>query len=270
MIELYASTKIGIEKIDVKFWTFPAGERGVKIESPINGDSVIIKMKFENSDSIIDLLLLFDAVRRVTDAPIDLEILYFPYAQQDRVCNQGESFSLQVIANLINTMPYRRIYVNDPHSYVLSALFPAGKLVIRTQAELMKENFFNFYNVAGCVLIAPDNGASKKIQELSKLTGIPYVEFTKVRAANGEVESTKCTIDFEKYIQDNSIQYAYVIDDICVKGGTFISLAKEVRKYYNAELNLYVTHGVFAAGKEELLKYFDNVKAVESLNSKSN
>lgn len=40
MIELYASTKIGIEKIDVKFWTFPAGERGVKVESPINGDSV--------------------------------------------------------------------------------------------------------------------------------------------------------------------------------------------------------------------------------------
>ena len=264
MIELYASTKIGIEKIDVKFWTFPAGERGVKIESPINGDSVLIKMKFKNSDSIIDLLLTFDAVRRVTDVPIDLEILYFPYAQQDRVCNQGESFSLQVIANLINTMVYRRIYVNDPHSYVLAALFPAGKLVVRTQAELMKDSFFNNYNTTkGRVLIAPDNGASKKIQELSKLTGIPYVEFTKVRNANGEVESTKCTIDFEKYIKNNSIKFAYVIDDICVKGGTFISIAKEVRECYNAELNLYVTHGVFAAGKEELLKYFDNVKSVK-------
>ena len=177
---------------------------------------------------------------------------------------RGESFSLQVIANLINTMVYRRIYVNDPHSYVLAALFPAGKLVVRTQAELMKDSFFNNCNTTkGRVLIAPDNGASKKIQELSKLTGIPYVEFTKVRNANGEVESTKCTIDFEKYIKDNSIQYAYVIDDICVKGGTFISLAKEVRKYYNGELSLYVTHGVFAAGKEGLLKYFDNVKSVK-------
>lgn len=264
MIELFDNLGFNSRQVDVKFWTFPAGERGVKIESPIKGDSVQIKMKFKNSDSLIDLLLVFDAVRRITDAPIDLEVLYFPYAQQDRVCNKGESFSLQVIANLINTLPYRKIIINDPHSYVLSALFPAGKLVINTQAELIKDSFFNFYDIKGRVLIAPDNGASKKIQELSKLTGIPYVEFTKVRSASGEVESTKCTSDFEKYIEDNSIRCAYVIDDICVKGGTFISLAKEVRKYYNAELNLYVTHGVFAAGKEELLKYFNNVEAVNS------
>jgi ribose-phosphate pyrophosphokinase len=52
----------------------------------------------------------------------------------------------------------------------------------------------------------------------------------------------------------------WVIDDLCDGGATFISIAKLLRENYEFnQLNLYVTHGLFSKGKEELFKYYDNI-----------
>lgn len=97
MITLFNRTEDS--PIEVKFWSFPAGERGCRIE--LEDESLLleeehvflIRVDFRSSDDLIDLLLLNNAIRNmfVLASKIDLvvHIPYFPYARQDRVMSPG-------------------------------------------------------------------------------------------------------------------------------------------------------------------------------------
>ena len=43
-----------------------------------------------------------------------------------------------------------------------------------------------------------------------------------------------------------------IADDICVGGATFIALAKELKKKNAGKVVLFITHGVFSKGVDEL------------------
>ena len=45
---------------------------------------------------------------------------------------------------------------------------------------------------------------------------------------------------------------AYIIDDICDGGRTFIALAEEIRKRNVGKINLIVSHGILSYGEEPL------------------
>ncbi|MCP5961102.1 hypothetical protein NL379_28225, partial [Klebsiella pneumoniae] len=59
---------------------------------------------------------------------VDLEIPYFPYARQDRICAVGQAFSLDVMTKLLNINADKKagkqgkVTVWDCHSEVTTAL----------------------------------------------------------------------------------------------------------------------------------------------------
>ena len=146
MITLFNRTEDS--PIEVKFWSFPGGERGCKIE--LEDESLLleeehvflIRMDFRSSDDLIDLLLLNNAIRNmfVLAGKIDLvlHIPYFPYARQDRVMSPGESLSLQVAVDLIKSCDPYTVIVHDPHSDVLAGMFKPGQLIIVPQEHLIE------------------------------------------------------------------------------------------------------------------------------------
>jgi ribose-phosphate pyrophosphokinase len=85
---------IHINGIEVETFTFPGGEVNVKV-FPQGAFDTSILAKLNNSDDVIKLIMTVDAVRNVApDTNIHLSIPYFPYARQDRVCNEGEALGL--------------------------------------------------------------------------------------------------------------------------------------------------------------------------------
>jgi ribose-phosphate pyrophosphokinase len=245
------------ELIPLKQWTFPAGERGIQIYAgDLNIKDLLIEVNFQTSDDIIDLMLLVDACRTTYKyASLYLKIPYFPYARQDRVMNPGESLSLRVIINLINSMNFTEIEIWDPHSEVLTAGFSAGKLIVRTQEEML----FNFVKdlKLNAALVSPDVGALKKIYKLAAKVNLPVIECNKVRSSvNGDITS----ISIGEI--SPTITTLVIVDDICDGGATFISIAKEIEEKYGKgrfELRLVVTHGIFSKGKEILNRYFNEI-----------
>lgn len=255
---------IGKSDAKVMIFKFPAGESGVSFAwesfhktriydgKPIGA---LIKLKFEGNDDLINLAMLVDAIRREDrDAEISLEMLYFPYARQDRVCNRGESFSLKVIANFINSLGFARVFVLDPHSDVLAGCLD-NMMVI--------DNSINVRNAVGNVLtmedvslVSPDAGALKKVYQYAK--SFPYsigvVRADKTRdVGTGKITGT---VVYSEHLGNTDL---VVVDDICDGGGTFFLLAEELRKITNGTVSLFVTHGLFTKGVDIVADVYDNV-----------
>lgn len=241
----------GWDGCSTNYWTFPAGERGVRIEN-LDGLNVFsIYCHFTGSDDIIDLLQTVEAIRgHNPDAKINLEIPYFPYARQDRRMNAGEPHSMKVIANLINSCKFEVVEVWDPHSDVVEALVNNVKIIPQqtlfgSSVALDKVD----------VLLSPDGGALKKIFKVAKLA--PNAEVVCAQ----KVRDTKTGDIVGVWVPDMDKlagKRVWVVDDICDGGRTFIELAKAI-DVVPASLNLYVTHGIFSKGKDELSKYYSKI-----------
>ena len=181
---------------------------------------------------------------------------YFPGARQDRVMVQGEALTIKVYADILNSLNLNQITIVDPHSEVTPALLNNCEVInnhefIKKVLERIKKDV---------LLISPDGGALKKIYKVSEfLGGIPVVEGSKRRnVKNGKLEG------FKVYEEDLLGKDCLVVDDICDGGGTFIGLAKELKKKNAGNLYLAVSHGIFNNGTEELQKYYTKIFATDS------
>ena len=246
-----------------KRWTFPAGERGLKILQSTSTRH-LIRMDFKTSDDIIDMLLTVDALRREygVDVNIYLNVPYFPYARQDRKMQQGESHSLKVIADLVNSCKFKEVFVADAHSDVLEALVDNIKIKTQTDCiiETLGEKLFTYDYI-----LAPDAGAMKKAYKTAMVAKVPCICANKVRdVRTGEITGVSIntsTLELEG-------KKVLVVDDICDGGKTFLELRKVLPK--NMECHLYVTHGIFSKGKEELNTAYSEIFCYNDMRSISN
>lgn len=227
--------------IPFKHLTFPGGEEHVTVdESQILGEEVTIVANIWSSQDVMTLLMLTDALRRCFVEKIDLVLKYVPYARQDRVANDGESLSIKVMCDLINSQKYYAVEVWDPHSEVTTALLE--RVTVRPQHELFRETVHAIPPVSDqMVLVSPDAGAMKKAYLISVYYRQPLVVATKHRdTKTGQI--TETTID-TKHIGNKDF---WIVDDICDGGRTFTELAKVLRPLTDGQIMLYVTHGIFS------------------------
>src|SRR6185312_6217790 len=84
---------------------FPGGECHFNISKFDLNKRTVVTAYLYNSDDIMCLLLLKNAIIYAgAQYPVELVIPYLPYARQDRVCNKGEPFSLEVILEIIRSI----------------------------------------------------------------------------------------------------------------------------------------------------------------------
>ena len=263
MISLFG----GNQNIELQWWTFPGGERNVKIVDPdciARFHSFTVCCDYRGSDDLIDILLLVNAARNV-DRNVRLRLFmpYFPFARQDRVMTPGEPFALQVAVNLIKSCNFNEIEVWDPHSDVLAGMFEPGTLKIVPQEKLV----FIDYEQPNVCLVSPDGGALKKIYKVSeKHGGLPVVCAQKIRDVNtGNIVGVWVPEDIGNF--DTVI----IVDDICDGGKSFIELAKAIREIKPLmNIQLSVTHGIFSKGLEPLREVIDWVYATNWFDGREN
>lgn len=240
MIKVYAN---GHEPLAYEMFKFSGGEIQIRLIDRYSHGGVHIEANIMSSDDLMTVLLLTDALKRQYAHRITLEIPYLPYSRQDRVCAIGEALSIKVFAAFINAQDYAEVVTWDAHSDVGPALInrcrniPPDINVHLTMVKMMTKERRNI------VLVAPDAGAIKKVNQVAKYCKLPYITASKIRDVNsGEISGT--SIDHSVLHHDT---HYLIVDDICDGGRTFVELAKELRKA-SPFISLYVTHGIFSRG----------------------
>jgi len=174
---------------------------------------------------------------------------YIPYARQDRVCNEGESLSIVVFAQLINSCGFSEVRVVDPHSDVAPALLKNA--TITESCGLLKKDLSSYY------VVAPDAGAYKKAYKWAqKRNALGVITANKVRdVKTGRVVSV--TVD-----KDVAGLNLLVVDDLVDGGATFKELAKCLTAAH--KVDLWVTHGIFSKGIKELTDTYNHIYTTNS------
>jgi ribose-phosphate pyrophosphokinase len=250
------------QEIQFQSFIFAGGEPHIKINPDFDQSKPVTITHRLNSFNDLGLLCLtVDALQLMHVELADLYIPYFPAARQDRVMIKGEPLSVKVYADIINTFKFKKVFVFDAHSEVISAVL--------NNCEVIPNHVFIQKVIQSIgndvLLISPDGGALKKIYKVSEfLSGVEVVECSKSR----DVKTGKLT-GFKVYAEDLKGQDCLIVDDICDGGGTFIGLAEELKNKNAGKLYLAVSHGIFSKGFENLTcfeKIFttDSFKNMES------
>lgn len=264
---------------DVHSSTFPGGETHVDVSHIMlkKFKEVTLKVNLRNAEDIMKLLLVTDAIRRYKpDTIIHLDMVYIPYARQDRVCKAGEAFSLNVFANIINSQNYSTITALDAHSKVSENLI--HNLKVKTNSvyaeNAISSSSFKTHKI---VLVVPDKGAVGKSLDIysdwvyrfkTRNVIIDTVRFEKERSPiNGKIIGMDFAEDDPHVIDQDAIYY--IIDDICDGGRTFVEIGKILKSKGIKDIRLFVTHGIFSNGFKELKKYFSNIYTANNLGSNS-
>lgn len=246
----------------VKFVNFSTGfEPHVRLLNDVVDVDVMITCRFKDGNDLMRILLATDAARRAGAKSVSLFIPFLPFARQDRMMVEGEPVSIIVFAEIINLQGYKRVILFDPHSDVSVALIK--------NSYVINNHVFVGDILAGkrnYRLVSPDAGAYKKIFRLSASLGTQIggqneiVICDKVRdLATGKIINTTVNVD------DLKGQDAYIIDDLCDGGATFIAMAQELQSRNVGNLYLIVSHYIGSRGTEELMRWFKNIYTTDSI-----
>jgi ribose-phosphate pyrophosphokinase len=249
----------GIEKTYARS-TFPGGEMYIKLWSiePGSTKPILIRWHFDRTEELFEIALLVNAIQYSKRDNIHLVCPYLPYARQDRVCNPGESFSLEVIGSIINNMNFKSVIVWDVHSDV--ARIQIDRMVNIELAAAVGQYRHLLTKWDHAVFIAPDKGAADRAHSIAAKFGRIAIHATKTR--DPETGNVISQFDGNILAPDTDV---VMVDDICDGGRTFIELAKKIRPHTTGKIYLLVSHGIFSAGFDKLREHIDRIWVVNPI-----
>ncbi|MCF6191072.1 MAG: ribose-phosphate diphosphokinase [Cocleimonas sp.] len=257
------SVVITMPNIHVNLHTFSGGEVHVQLENLLEDapKRIDVRADIRSSDDLMALLLVNNALRNHygKTPEINIEIPYFPYARQDRVCSVGQAFSLQVVAKMIDDLKANSITVWDAHSPVTQALTGAMN-VSQEQIIASSNKLVAHLQDDNTVLVCPDKGAKKKCDKVKKHFSIEQMIFSEKERDPSTGEITDTTLSGN----DLKGKTAIIIDDICDGGRTFIEIAKRLKTNHAERVILYITHGIFSKGMEVFDGLIDEIYTTNS------
>lgn len=251
-----------------KDFIFPGGEVGIKLDNNYKyqwekAEYQTIIARIQNSEDLISLAMVKDALQEFDKTPINLFLAYVPYGRQDRICDKGEAFSLKIFVKFIASLNFNLVTIVDPHSEVTPAIFKTLNVPLRviTQFDVINK-YLDFTNAnRSCILVSPDAGSNKKTAEIAKyFEHNEFIRADKLRdLTNGNIKETIV------YCDDFKGRDVLVCDDICDGGRTFLELAKVCKTKNCGKFILYVTHGIFSKGLKIL--YENGIDEIFTTNS---
>jgi ribose-phosphate pyrophosphokinase len=169
---------------------------------------------------------------------IDLDILYLPYARQDRVCSPGEAHSLEVICKFLDNLELTTIRIWDVHNEEKTMeLFTDTHVCFLTAKDIFARfNLFDDFDTSNLILCAPDDGAYQRVSEIgNQFDFYMPVVMSKVRNPDtGKIEGMKWS-PHNRCVEGWNV---LIIDDICDGGATFNQAAQILRE--QGAVNLYL------------------------------
>ncbi len=226
--------------------SFADGECSISINEPVRGLDVFLVQSTCKpvNDSLMEMLVMIDALKRASAGRITAVIPYFGYARQDRKAKARDPISAKLVANLITKAGADRVLTMDLHAAQIVGFFDipvdhvhAFPVIHRHVRELGLEN---------PVVLAPDTGSAKNAHAYAKMMGCNFAITTKERHGAEEVEAYSLvgTVDDSDVV---------IIDDLTSTCGTLCAAATMAKQHGARRVFAAVTHGMLnAKGLERL------------------
>lgn len=222
---------------------------------------VLITLKTTLPEAIMAVyqaLSALDAVYIVSE--VTLEVQTLPDQRADRAEKEGMSIPARSTAAMLAGTGVDSIIIYDAHSPVIVDYLKRyfmGYLVHVPAVNLFASKMEDRRTPTH--IVAVDKGSIQRAETVAAEFDASVIYMDKIRE-NGNVVGHEI-LSWNKQVPEHD-SIIWIVDDLCDGGATFISAADVIfDRFEYEELNLFVTHGLFSKGKEELNRHFDNVVA---------
>jgi len=211
-----------------------------QIGENVRGDDVFIIQSISNpvNDSLMELLILIDALKRASAGRITAVITYYGYARQDRKAEAREPITAKLVADMLSSAGANRVLTIDLHVPQLQGFFNIP--VDEVSAIPLFAKYFAEKNITDGVVVSPDSGGVKRARSLAKRLNMPIAIIDKRRTAHNEAEVVNI-------VGEIAGKTAILIDDIIDTGNSIVKSADELSKTAK-EVYICATHPVFSNG----------------------
>jgi ribose-phosphate pyrophosphokinase len=244
-------TRVGNALVD----RFKNDECRIEIRENVRGAEVFVVQSLCRSpqgatvnDSIMELLLIIDALRRASANRITAVIPYYGYAKQDKKTKGREPISAKLVANMIENAGAERIVTLDLHAAQIQGFFdiPVDNLM----AAPTLCNHLKNLDLQGdkIVVVSPDAGGVPRAELFAKRLKSNLAVIIKRRPEPDVSEVTHIVGQVEGKI-------AVVVDDMISTGGTLVKAAEALRLRGATDVYTLATHGIFAG---DAIAQFEN------------
>src|SRR6202795_732551 len=195
------------------------------------------------NDSLMEVLLIVDALKRASAARVTAAIPYFGYARQDRRPRSARvAISAKVAANMLQAAGVDRVLTMDLHADQIQGFFDVPVDNIYATPVLLGDLWRHGYE--DLLVVSPDVGGVVRARALAKQLNTdlaiidkrrPKANVAEVMNIIGEVEGRTCVI----------------MDDMVDTAGTLCKAAQVLKQRGATKVFAYATHPVLSGGAGE-------------------
>jgi len=234
--------ELGTKFVQAIVTRFPDGECYVRIEEENLDDEVVIVQNTHPDTNLVEMLLIQDAARGMGVKKITAVVPYFGYARQDERFKKGEALSAKVMIKAMELNADRLMAV-DLHKPIILDWFKGETKDVHAAPCIGK--FFEGHGVD--LVLAPDEGALQRAQEVARVIGADFDYLEKTRLSGEVVRMAPKNVDAQN-------RHALIVDDIISTGGTIEAAANQLKILGAKSVTAVCTHGLFTKNALDRLR----------------
>lgn len=218
---------------------FSDGEISVSLWETVRGiDTYIVQPTcYPTNDSLMELLIMIDAMKRASAGRINAVIPYYGYARQDRKAKARDPITAKLVADLLQSAGADRVVTMDLHAAQIQGYFDIPVDHLLGMPILVK--YFKEKNLKDVVVVSPDHGSVSRTRNMAQLLDAPIaiVDKRRPKANVSEVMNV---------IGDVKNKNVILMDDMVDTAGTITNAANAMKKMGAVEVYACATHPILS------------------------
>ncbi len=246
-LALEVSKHAGIPMGDAEVFKFSNDDSFVKINDNVRGaDAFIIQPTcYPVNDSLMELLIMIDALKRASAQRINCVIPYYGYARSDKKDQPRVPITAKLVADLITVAGADRVITVDLHADQIQGFFniPVDHLF----SIPIFTRYFKTLNLENIVVVSPDSGGANRARFLAERMKCGLAIGDKRRTGNNN------NAEILNIIGDVKDKTCILFDDIIDTGGSMTKMAKVLINHGAERVFAACVHGVLSGNALENL-----------------
>jgi ribose-phosphate pyrophosphokinase len=200
------------------------------------------------NDTLMELILMADALHRSATKKIIAVIPYLGYSRQDRRPDyQRTPISARVVADLIQSVKIDHIITIDLHTTQIQGFYdiPVDNI---SASRLFQVDILKQYELDDLIIVSPDVGGVGRARALAKHIGVDLAIIDKRRPKAGLSEVMNIIGDVEG-------KTCVIVDDLIDSGGTLCKAADALTAKGAKRVVAYCTHAVLSGNANHTIEH---------------
>ncbi|MDR0570395.1 MAG: ribose-phosphate pyrophosphokinase [Clostridiales Family XIII bacterium] len=218
---------------------FSDGEISVSLWETVRGiDAYIVQPTCGPvNDSLMELLIMIDAMKRASAGRINAVIPYYGYARQDRKAKARDPITAKLVADLLSAAGADRVVTMDLHASQIQGYFNIPVDHLLGIPILVK--YFRTKKLDDLVVVSPDHGSVTRARNMAHLLDAPIAIVDKRRPKANVSEVMNIIGDIEG-------KTTILVDDMIDTAGTICNAANALKEMGADEVYACATHGILS------------------------